>query len=97
MSFLIKKNTTEDGNQSHDCREDEGQPVAACSVEDESSHIGPKASAQMVNRVDKTGKETDMQESVEPSKGRRNERSRNKIGKAKGQTKNIERDRALII
>jgi len=38
-----------------------------------------------------------MQESVEPSQCRRNERSRNKIGEAECQTKNIEGDRGLVI
>ena len=60
MSLFLKKNTTEKGNQGHECGEDESQLVASCSIEDESSHIGPEPSSKVMNCCHKTGKETDM-------------------------------------
>ena len=55
MALVFYQESTRNCNQTHGCRNDKNGPVAACSVKNQSTHVGPKPDGKMMHGGRKAG------------------------------------------
>ncbi len=89
--FLYQKGTSY-SHQTHGCRNDKNDLVAARSVKKHSTHVCPKAPGQMMHGGRKSGKKADMSQSVKSAHQGCGERRRYQKSKAEQDCENVEID-----
>ena len=96
MPFLLYEKGAENGHKSHDQRKEKNQLITSCFIKDQAPQISPEAARKMVNRNDKTCKNTNMGHTIQPSHKSRGKGTRNEGCETEGKGKNIERKGALV-
>ena len=67
MALFFYQKSTRNCNQTHGCRNDENELVAARSVIKHSTHVGPKSAGQVMHSGHKAGQQAHMRQSIEPA------------------------------
>ena len=65
MALFFYQKRTCNCNQTHGRRNDKNEPVATRSVENHSTHVGPKSDGQLMHGGDKPGQQAQMRQTIQ--------------------------------